>query len=172
MGGVDKGWIDLHGKPLIEHVIARFAPQVDELLISANRSLERYRALGYPVVEDDPAEFAGPLAGLHAAIAHAKFDLIATVPCDGPLLPLDLVARLRQALSEADADIAVARAGERIHPVYALFHRRDFTALGAFMQAGGRRQMAWIESRPHVIVDFADASAFGNLNEPGDLASF
>lgn len=170
MGGADKGWIDFHGKPLIEHVIERFAPQVDELIVSANRSLERYRGLGFPVVEDDIADFAGPLAGLVAAMPRAAHALIATVPCDGPLLPLDLVARLRAALLASNADIAVARTDTRVHPVYALSRTRVSTALDAFVQAGGRRQMAWIESQSHVMVDFADERAFANLNAPGDLS--
>ncbi len=38
MGGVDKGLQEFRGKPMVAHVIERFAPQVDELLINANRN--------------------------------------------------------------------------------------------------------------------------------------
>ncbi|HCN68163.1 MAG TPA: molybdenum cofactor guanylyltransferase MobA, partial [Candidatus Accumulibacter sp.] len=42
MGGVDKGLQELHGRPLVAWVIERLAPQVDELLINANRNAQRY----------------------------------------------------------------------------------------------------------------------------------
>jgi molybdopterin-guanine dinucleotide biosynthesis protein A len=37
MGGADKGLQDLRGQPLVACAIDRLAPQVDHLLISANR---------------------------------------------------------------------------------------------------------------------------------------
>ena len=63
MGGVDKGWIELGGRPLIDHVLARFAPQVSEVIISANRNLDRYAGFGHAVVTDEVPEFAGPAGG-------------------------------------------------------------------------------------------------------------
>src|SRR5687767_8689050 len=93
MGGVDKGLKALRGKPMVEWVLARLAPQVDEVVINANQNLEIYRKLGYPVVTDEISGFAGPLAGLHAGLKAAKHDLVVTVPCDSPFLPEDLVSR-------------------------------------------------------------------------------
>lgn len=94
MGGVDKGLLELRGRPLAAWVAERLAPQVDELLVSANRNGERYAAIGYRVVGDRIPGFAGPLAGLHAALKVAAHQLVATVPCDSPFLPADLVLRL------------------------------------------------------------------------------
>jgi molybdopterin-guanine dinucleotide biosynthesis protein A len=71
MGGVDKGWVELAGMPMIAHVLRRLTPQVADILINANQNLERYRALGHPVFADTVGGFAGPLAGLHAGMAHA-----------------------------------------------------------------------------------------------------
>ena len=68
MGGVDKGLVELDGKPMVAHAIARLAPQVGAIVVNANRNVERYAALGHPVVPDDVGGFAGPLAGLHAGI--------------------------------------------------------------------------------------------------------
>ncbi len=107
MGGVDKGWVLWHDRPLVVWVQERLRPQVGSLLISANRSLERYAALGLPVVRDDVPGFAGPLAGIAAGLAAAPTDWLVTAPCDSPLLPRDLVARFRSALSfDAFADQA------------------------------------------------------------------
>ena len=94
MGNVDKGLQPLRGKPMVAWVIERFAPQIDEVLINANQNLERYAALGHRVIPDEIAGYAGPLAGLHRGLTEAAFELVATVPCDSPFLPRDLIARL------------------------------------------------------------------------------
>jgi molybdopterin-guanine dinucleotide biosynthesis protein A len=170
MGEVDKGWIELAGRPLVQHVLERFAPQVDDVVISANRSLERYRTLGYPVVTDVHAGFAGPLAGLHAGLAHARHDLVAAAPCDCPWLPLDLVARLHAALDAENANVAVARAGGRVHPVFCLCRRSVRQDLDAFLAMGGRKVEAWYTRLRHAVADFDDQpAAFRNINAPGDL---
>ena len=89
MNGVDKGLVFLQDKPLIAQVILRLKPQVDEILINANREIARYEALGYPVLKDENKDFIGPLAGFSLGLQHAKHDYVLTVPCDSPLFPLD-----------------------------------------------------------------------------------
>ena len=113
MGGVDKGWVELAGAPMIAHVLRRLAPQVDDILINANQNLERYRALGHPVFADTVGGFAGPLAGLHAGMTHATREMVVTVPCDSPFLPPDLVDRLHAGLV---ADARAARRREDVRP--------------------------------------------------------
>src|SRR4051794_24267998 len=87
MGGVDKGLQVLRGKPMIAWVLARIAPQVDEVLINANQNLGEYRRFGPRVVPDGISGFAGPLAGLQAGLDAAEHLLVATCPCDSPFLP-------------------------------------------------------------------------------------
>jgi molybdopterin-guanine dinucleotide biosynthesis protein A len=169
---VDKGWIELDGRPLITHVLARFAPQVSEVIISANRNVERYEGLGHPVVTDQVSGFAGPLAGLHAALGLARYDLVCTVPCDSPLLPLDLVARLRKALQESQARAAVATTGGRLQPVFALYQRSLRADLGSYLAAGEHKAEAWQRRLERIEVSFDDApDAFRNVNTPEDLAA-
>lgn len=169
MGGADKGWIEFDGAPLIEHAIQRFGPQVDELLISANRNVERYAGLGYRVIEDLAPDFAGPLAGLQAAFATARHTWLASCPCDCPRLPQDLVARLWQACAAPGAVVAIARTAQDLHPVFALMHRDARGALDDYLRSGGRRVRQWYRALPHVEVDFPDEAAFANLNAPRDL---
>jgi molybdenum cofactor guanylyltransferase len=116
MGGIDKGLAPFHGRPLVAHVVERLRPQVERLLISANRNIEAYTAFG-EVVTDRVADFAGPLAGLDAGLHACAAPLLVTVPCDAPFLPADLVARLAAARAAADADVAIARTGTQVHPV-------------------------------------------------------
>ena len=99
MGGIDKGLQELRGRPMAQWVVERLAPQVDELLINANQNGERYAAFGHRIVPDQIPDFAGPLAGLHAALSAAAHPLVATAPCDSPFLPADLIIRLHAALT-------------------------------------------------------------------------
>ena len=108
MGGVDKGLQNLNGRPLVQWVLDRLTPQVDTVLISANQNLLRYGEFGCPVVPDRIPDFSGPLAGLHAALSQSTSPLLATVPCDSPFLPADLVQRLHSALETEGAELAVA----------------------------------------------------------------
>jgi len=171
MGGADKGWIEFEGRALIERVIERFAPQVDEVLISANRNAARYAALGHVVVGDTLQGYPGPLAGLHAGLRRAQHDWLVTCPCDSPWLPLDLVDRLWQACEAEHAQAAIARAADGAHPVFALVQRDASGSLDAYLRTGGRRVGEWYRTLHCVEVEFPDEADFRNLNSPDDLAS-
>lgn len=171
MGGVDKGLQVFRGQPLAAHVAARLAPQVARLMINANRNQDAYAALGYPVFGDAIPDFAGPLAGLHAALAQAETPLVLTAPCDSPLLPADLAARLFAAMAARGAPLAFAVAGGRQHPVFCLCRRELRPALECYLLDGGRRVLEWCAGQGAVAVDFSDeAAAFGNFNTLADLA--
>jgi molybdopterin-guanine dinucleotide biosynthesis protein A len=173
MGGVDKGLKPLRGKPLVQWVIERFAPQVDELLLNANQNVETYERFGYRVVRDAIGGFAGPLAGLHRGLIEAAHELVATAPCDSPFLPRDLVARLRAALEAAGADLAFASAGGRPHPVFCLCRKRLAPGLEAFLAGGGRKIEDWHEQLAVVEVPFEDErGAFTNVNTEAELSAF
>ncbi|HET9701433.1 MAG TPA: molybdenum cofactor guanylyltransferase MobA [Burkholderiales bacterium] len=173
MGGVDKGLQLLQGRPMVAWVLERLAPQVDEVLINANQNLDHYGALGCRVIPDQIGGFAGPLAGLHRGLTEASHPLVATVPCDSPFLPADLVARLRAALDGCGADLAVARTFEQSHPVFCLCRRGLLPHLDQFLRAGGRKIDAWYASLKVVEVRFDDeAEAFSNINTPEELAAF
>ena len=172
MGGVDKGLLPFRGRPLVAHVLERLRPQVDELLVNANRETETYASFGHPVIADAIGGYAGPLAGLHSGLSAARNELVMTVPCDSPLLPADLVARLLDALQRADADLAVARTGDQPHPVFCLCRRALLPNLTAYLEAGGRKIDAWYASLHTVEVPFDDeAEAFANINTPQELSS-
>ena len=172
MKGADKGLILLHEKPLVQHVIERLKPQVDEILINANREIASYQTFGYPVLQDEVEDFLGPLAGFSLGLQHAKYDYVLTVPCDSPLLPPDLAKRLMSALIKHNADIAVASSEDNTHPVFSLCKNSVLASLTAYLQQGERRVSAWQKSQHYIEVDFSDVSdAFTNLNTFEDLAA-
>jgi molybdopterin-guanine dinucleotide biosynthesis protein A len=170
MGERDKGLVEFRGRAMIAHVLQRMSPQVDELLINANRNLDRYAQFGHRVIHDAIEGHAGPLAGLEAGLTHARNDLVACVPCDAPLLPMDLVARLHQALEAAGADLAIAETDGRTHPVFCLVRRSAQTTLHSYLSAGGRKADGWYTSLIVAQVAFDDeAAAFANINTLNDL---
>ena len=171
MGSVDKGLQNLNGQPLVQWVLDRLAPQVDSVLINANQNLARYGEFGCEVVADRIPDFAGPLAGLQAALARATSVLLVTVPCDSPFLPADLVARLHAALDARNAEIAVARTGDRMHHAFCLMRCELLPRLDTFLAAGDRKVALWHASLRVADVVFDDeAEAFRNINTADELS--
>lgn len=170
MGGVDKGLQAFRGKRLVDHVYERLAPQVGGVVINANQNQEAYRSFGVRVVSDAIAGFAGPLAGFHAGLSVSKRPFLATVPCDSPFLPEDLIERLHARVDETGAELAVAKTGEQAHPVFSLMRRGVLDHLSDFLKEGGRKIDAWYASLNVVEVAFDDeAEAFSNINTLEEL---
>ena len=170
--GLDKGLQRFRGRPMAAHAVERLLPQVGLVAINANRNADQWAALGLPVFCDRIPDFAGPLAGLHAAMAFATTPWLMTVPCDSPFLPHDLVIRLARAAADNTAQVAVARTGNQPHPVFALVKRSLEPDLAAFLASGRRRIDAWYAPLRVAEVDFADEHAFVNLNTADELRQF
>lgn len=170
MGGIDKGLVELDGKPLVQHVIERLSKQTEEILINANREIVQYQRFGYPVLQDETADFIGPLAGFSLGLQQARHEYLLTVPCDSPLIPVDLSQRLLAALTSQNADIAVATSEGDAHPVFSLCKRTTLPSLTAYLAQGGRKVSAWQKQQTYIEVDFSDqAEAFINLNTLHEL---
>ncbi len=170
MGSVDKGLRELHGKPMVAWVLERFGPQVDEVLINANQNLDLYARFGHRVIADRIGGFAGPLAGLERGLSEAHHPLVATVPCDSPFLPADLIARLRATLDAQQSQLAVAKTGAQAHPVFCLCWRDVLPHLTQFLAGGGRKIDAWYATLKVAEAAFDDEpDAFSNINTLGEL---
>jgi molybdopterin-guanine dinucleotide biosynthesis protein A len=171
MGGADKGLMTYLGRTLISHAIKRLAPQVSQLLISANRNLDVYRTFGFPVLTDCLSDYQGPLVGLQAGLAACATPWLVICPCDCPALPLDLVERLRAAAESRNASIAVAATAGQMQPTFQLCRREILPALDEYLAGGGRKVAAWCHTQAAVEVDFPASGAFDNLNTPADLGN-
>lgn len=166
----DKGLVELAGRPLAAWVIERLRPQVGEIVVSANRNLDAYAALGCPVVADDLPGQPGPLAGILAAAGQTRADWLLVSPCDTPFLPTDLAARLLAAARSAGVELVRAADRERSHYAVMLLHRRLLDDLAAALAAGERRVQAWQARHRHADAVFEPAEAFLNVNTGADLA--
>jgi len=172
MNGADKGLVLLRNKPLIRHVIERLKPQADEIFINANREITQYQKFNFPVLQDEDNKFIGPLAGFELGLKHAKHDYVLTVPCDSPLLPLDLAERLLKGMLESRTDISIASSGGDTHPVFCLMKKSVLPSLTDYLANGEHKVSAWQKSQKYAEVDFSDnPDAFINLNTFEDLAA-
>ena len=182
MGGVDKGLQNFNGIPLALHTLMRLGPQVESVMVNANRNLSAYESFGASVWPDASADFAGPLSGFLVGLERAETPYVLTVPCDTPRLPLDLAERLAEALVLEDADIAMAAAPEtdaqdqtqiRTQPVFCLMKIELSESLVKFTHAGGRKIDAWTAQHKTVVVPFDapgdDPLAFANVNTLTEL---
>jgi molybdenum cofactor guanylyltransferase len=181
MGGIDKGLQNFRGLPLALQTLMRLQLQslpLQDILINANRNLSAYESLGVPVWPDSIDGYAGPLAGFLTGLERCETPLLLTVPCDTPLFPLDLVARLHAAMTAQNADMAMAAAPEadgtvRPQPVFCLLKIDLLESLVKFTQGGGRKIDTWTGQHRCAIVPFDQpgdsAHAFANANTLSEL---
>lgn len=182
MGGVDKGLQTFNGEPLALHAVRRLGAQVGQVMINANRNLAAYETFGVPVRADSLADYPGPLAGFLTGLAHCATPFVLTVPCDTPFFPLDLAARLSEALAAADAEIAMVSAPDsegdggpalRPQPVFCLLRTSLRDSLQRFTDAGHRKVQAWTAQHRTVLVPFDrpgdSPDAFFNANTLAEL---
>lgn len=182
MGGLDKGLQPFCGVPLALHALQRLQPQVGTTLLNANRNLVVYAGFGAPVWPDSLADYAGPLAGFLTGLAHCNTPWMLTAPCDTPLFPTDLAARLAAAATARGADIAMAAAPQtdnsgqvrvRPQPVFCLMRTSLRESLAQFTDRGGRAVRAWASQHACAVVPFDapgdDPRAFCNANTLAEL---
>lgn len=187
MGGVDKGLQLFAGVPLAQHAAQRLSRQTGCVAINANRYLDTYRSFGYPVWPDarrspdgalaESAEWQGPLAGMRAGLASCTTPWLATVPCDSPLFPANLVQVLAQAACSQGVRAVMASAATHDHaarpqPVFSLLHQDLLGSLTRFLASGGRKTGEWLRSEHCAVVVFDNLHhAFTNANTLADLAA-
>ena len=170
MHGQDKGWVEITGKPMIEHVVDRFQPQVDELLINANRNIERYQRFNFKIVEDIMEGYQGPLVGILSGMVVCENDFMVCIPCDCPFFPTDLVERMLDLQQSSDADIVSVTDGERAHPVFALLKTNLVGSLKDYLQSDQRKIDRWYQQHNYQLVEYSpEHNYFDNINTPEQL---
>ena len=166
VGGVDKGLLEYKNKPLIEHIISAIAPQVDDIVISANRNIERYKDYVQKVITDEAEEFLGPLAGIAAALPHCDHDWVLIVACDTPFLPGDIIDNFL--LKQTDSNLYIAESDNHLQLVL-LLHKTLHDSIRRSLHEGQLRLMQWARSQRPETVIFPDEMAFKNFNYDVDF---
>jgi molybdopterin-guanine dinucleotide biosynthesis protein A len=176
MGGIDKGLIPFHEKPLIESAIAKLKPQVQTIVINANRNITKYAGYGYPVIMDETPDFSGPLAGFSAGLKACKTPYLLTVPCDSPLLPNNLAQNLSDEMERGDFQLVYASSKEAdgkvwAQPVFCLMRANLQDSLASFLLKGDLKIDRWFKELRSGTVIFDDPQVFANVNTPEELKS-
>ena len=173
MGGVDKGLQNFRGIPLAMHALLRLQAQVGETLLNANRNIAAYESMGVPVWPDAVPDYPGPLAGFLAGLERCETPFLVVVPCDSPLFPEDLVARLAEAFTDESTEIAVAATHEgatlQAQPVFCMMRAGLMESLVRFVQGGQRKIDRWTAQHATRLVAFENAEAFANANTMDEL---
>jgi molybdopterin-guanine dinucleotide biosynthesis protein A len=173
MGGVDKGLQNFRGMPLAMHALLRLQAQVGETLLNANRNIAAYESMGVPVWPDAVPDYPGPLAGFLAGLERCETPFLVVVPCDSPLFPEDLVARLAEAFADESTEIAVAatREGDALQaqPVFCMMRAGLMESLVRFVHGGERKIDRWTAQHATRLVAFENAEAFANANTMDEL---
>ncbi|RYH01638.1 molybdenum cofactor guanylyltransferase MobA [Salipiger sp. IMCC34102] len=171
MGGGDKGLLRLGSSSILDHVIARLAPQCDGLVLNANGDPARFDYLGLTVLPDSVTDHPGPLAGVLAGLDHAArtgHDYIVTAAADTPFLPCDLVPQLQLAAEESNLALAASPSGRQ--PTFGLWPVSLREPLRTALAAGTRKVVQFTQAHGGVFATFPDDAAFFNVNTPEDLA--
>jgi len=166
VGGIDKGLIEYRNKALIEHVIDAITPQIDDLVISANRNIERYKNYTQKVISDNSEQYLGPLAGISAALAHCAYDRVLVVPCDTPFLPTDIIAKFLS--RRADSHLYIAESKNKLQPIM-LIHKKLQGSIKRALDENERRLMFWVKSQQPEIIRFQGETAFKSFNNTHDF---
>jgi len=176
MGGIDKGLIPFHDKPLIESAIAKLKPQVQTIVINANRNITKYAGYGYPVIMDETPDFSGPLAGFSVGLKACKTPYLLTSPCDSPLLPNNLAEQLSAEMERGDFQLVYASSKEAdgkvwAQPVFCLMRANLQDSLASFLLKGDLKIDHWFKELRSSTVIFDDPKVFANVNTPEELKS-
>jgi len=179
MDGEDKGFVLYKNKPLIKSVINKIKPQVGNIIISANRNLERYKKFGYPVVsdlaitkKDTGTIYQGPLAGIAAALPSCTHESVFIIACDMPLISDSIVSQLTHKLKnenhEKSRNIAIAEVNGKLQ-LAMLLNKNVLPSIERSLKNNHLKLMQWVKSNPMEIIKFSVESEFKNFNYFKDL---
>jgi len=171
MGGQDKGLLNVNGQAMIELIIEKISPQVNHLVINANRHIEQYEKFSYPVIcDDNSSDFHGPLAGILSALKNCTTQYLLAIPCDSPFFPDDLSNRLLSTLIKKNAEICVVHDGQRMQPVFSLINMNLQDSLQNYLDNGDRKIDLWYKQHHTVLADLSDYNDISlNINTPDEL---
>ncbi len=166
VGGVDKGLLKYKNKALIEYVIDAVKPQVDELIISANRNIEQYKQYANKVISDESEKYLGPLAGINAALPHCVHDWVLIVPCDTPFLPNNIIDVFLS--KQRRTNLYIAESNKKLQPVM-LMHKTLHNSISHSLNNKQLRLMYWAKAQQPVIINFQNKIAFKSFNNNDDF---
>lgn len=183
MGGGDKFLLPLAGTTMLSLVKERIVNQLNSVIISANGDTTRLSPYKLPIVKDEIEGFAGPLAGIHAALSWTIENRPTSTHClsvaaDTPFFPTDFAARMAQEAEKRGTDhIIIATSNGRHQPGFALWPVAAKKPLQLALRNGTRKIRAFTDSMPNTTLRFEnfkcgdnEVDPFFNVNKPEEFA--
>lgn len=166
MGGLDKGLIDWRGAPLVAHVHQVVRPWSDDLIISCNRNQDAYAAFADQLVGDAEADYPGPLAGVIAGLAAARYDWVLLLACDAPRIDRALLDDLLRTAVSADC-AAMVRQGGYWQPMFSVLPQRLRAPLQQAWDEGERSLQKALRRGPVAGLECSEGDVrLENFNSP------
>ncbi len=170
--GSNKALAHVNGKPMISYAIDTLETLFSEHLLVTNAP-EEYSFTSWSTTPDIYPG-AGPLAGIHAALARVKSEKIFVVGCDMPFLKPELICFICDQYDESDVIIPESENG--IEPLHGLYHKNCLGQISADLQAKQHRLHHFLEKMNTTIISWREISAidpgqtsFCNINHQYDL---
>ena len=172
LGGKNKGLLNIKGETFVARLLSNLSTQTKTQIISANNDIVQYQQLNRTVIQDENDNYQGPLSGIISCQEEIRTDLILTLPCDSPLVPLNLTKKLLSSYNQnAQTRLCVVHDGERRQNLFMLFHRDLLQNMQQYFQSGERKVQNWIDQQDFIEVDFSDqAISFTNINKESDMS--
>ncbi len=167
--GTDKSLLELHGRPLIEHIVQQLQPNVSQLIIGANDP-DKFTFLGHEVVTDEQPD-CGPLMGILSCLTRCKSEHALVVGCDIPDLNLPFFRRLLREAVDVDVVMPRTSAGH-LEPLFAVYSKSAIDPARAILERGGRRIIDLVDVAKIKYVTFPETGWYHNLNTPNDVDQY
>jgi molybdenum cofactor guanylyltransferase len=171
--GKDKAWLELAGRPMIEHVIAALQPVTTSVSIVANDLA--YAKLGLPVFADSQAGI-GPLEAIRTSLRNSNAPRALLVGCDLPFVSSELFKFILGIGGDYDAVVPI-NADEKLEPLCAIYCARALGVVDALIRSGERKVSSLFDRVPTRFVRFDEFQHlagseffFNNVNTPRDYA--
>ncbi len=177
MDGEDKGLVFYNNKPLIKLVIEKTEPQINNIVISANRNIDRYKKFGYPVIndlvsnqEDNKNIYQGPLAGIAAALPFCTTEWVFIIACDMPLISNNIVSQLTGEIKNntETKNIVIAEINKSLQ-LAMLLNTNLLFSIESSLKNNQLKLMQWVKSNPVEVIKFTNENEFKNFNYFKDL---
>jgi molybdopterin-guanine dinucleotide biosynthesis protein A len=169
--GMDKAWLELDGRPIIEHVIAAVQPVTSRVAIIANQP--EYQRLGYPLFADSQSGI-GPLEALRTALYNTETAQVILVGCDLPFVKPELFRFLVEAADEHQATVPVGPDG-KLEPLCAVYQREALSVVSELISEGQRKIGLVFDRVATRVIAFEELAHlpgsdmfFANINTPED----
>ena len=172
MNNEDKGLVFVNGVPLIENLLNKLSFHSKNIIINANRNIDKYKNYGYPVIRDSLEDFQGPLSGIFSMLEVIKTDYLFTLPCDCPNFDWDVIQKIIEQYDDSK-EIYIAHNSLRSQPVFMLISKSKLNSLKNFLHNGDRKIDIFYQKNSYKYVYFnKDSVYFDNINTIEQLNEF